>query len=602
MEEALTFTRVIENINYVYGERLVKFLLLLVLLETVALIVISKKRIQWIKYFKIIVLVIATFIGITFLSRARIQDSYSKIGLNDTTCAFKEVYDDHGQKNMSWADYLIYGQHYADKYGTDYIDDGNLDLSVICEESGLRDFSQIVACFVIFSVGFIIARCKLNGKNEIFAASLAPIVGAAVIVAMTILFIVFRIPYHWSTVGIFLVALTAFFIWYSIRNRLSIKKGTVTSTLIGLVLIVLSTLMKFYKLAGDARWQQLYAVDLVEHKHLMEEFYQVATYGFLGTGLHAFGNLFGNDMLYAYFLLIGLSAILMLFLGTLILVERDDNRRIVFLFLGLGTFFLLTNFDYLFYLSWILSNCSVGVCILAIVALTYLNLKKETDVTLLIALLSMVVITTRIEGVCYVALLMSVPFNREGALKKVNFAVGFEIVVWQIVQFILTTGVGQDGWTPVKGIGLLLVGIIVMAEPYLLKIKLVDGLVKYYRIAYVVILLCVIGIGFIYDPTMASDNFTVFLSHFTVSKNSNSLALWAFLLLLLPLAVRNCVREKDNLLIVVLCYILMVFGISIFRTGNPLHTGTGDSFRRVLCQIMPLAMWLVTYYAGKNDE
>ena len=44
MEETLTLTRVIENINYVYGQKLTIALFIFVLLEIVALIIISRKK------------------------------------------------------------------------------------------------------------------------------------------------------------------------------------------------------------------------------------------------------------------------------------------------------------------------------------------------------------------------------------------------------------------------------------------------------------------------------------------------------------------------------------------------------------------------------
>lgn len=599
MEETLTLSRVIENINYVYGEKLVEAMLLLVLLETVALIVIYKKKPEWIKILKIGILVFSTLIGITLLSRSKIQEGYEKLRLNDTTCAFQEIYDAHGPDHMTWADTIIYEQHYYLTYGEKIEGYEDYDLSVVCDESLSRDFLQILACVIVFTLGFLITRAAFKGENELLAASLAAPVGAATLVVMTLLFIIFHIPYNGVSVGLFLLVTAALFIWYSLKTKLSVNKYTVIAETLGIMFVVTATFLKFYKLAGDARWQMLYARDLVTYHYLQEAFYQVATYGFLGTSLHAFGILLGGDMFYAYFTIIGISAIFIIIAANLVLVKDEKEKWLSFVFLGIGLFFLISNFDYLYYLEWLLSNCAVGVCILGIAVLTHLNLCKGKDVTLLISILSLVVITTRIEGVCYVVLLLSVPFVRKGSLKKTNIIVGCEIIIWQIIQFILTTGVGQDGWTPTTGIALVMAGAILIAEPFLNRIRFVEKVMKHYSFIYLILLLAIIIFGFLYDSNMASDNFTVFVSHFSVSKNSNSLAFWGFILVLLPLAVSNAIYERNSFLLIFGFYVLMVFGISIFRTGNPLHTGTSDSFRRVLSQIMPLAIWLVSDNAGK---
>lgn len=602
MEETLTLARVIENINYVYGEKLVKALLVFVLLEIVALLIAIKKKPEWIKYIKGTVLVIATVSSLILLSRSRIQESFKKIELNNTTCSFQGVYDDHGPDHLTWADEKIYEQHYMDTYNKASEGIWDCDLSVVCKETTTRYLFQIVACVIVFLVGFAITRCAFKGDRELLSAALGIPVGAAVVVTMTLSFIVLHIPYHWSTVTVALLLVLGGTIWISTRNGLRINRYSLIGAIAGIAVIVLSAFLKFYKLAGDARWQMLYAKDLVTYHHLMEEFYQVATYGFLGTSLHAFGIIFGGDMLYAYFTVIGISAVAIIVSVTAVLLEEKRGERWVYISLGLGILFLLINFDYLYYLRWVLSNCTIGVCLLAMVALLKLYLEKDYDVTLLIALLSFVVITTRIEGVCYVVLFLSIPFARTGLLKKINIIVGAEIIVWQLVQFVLTTGVGQDGWTPVTGVALSFAGALIIAEPFLIKIRFIERVMSHYKTIYVVLLLAIIGFGFAYDTAMATDNFAIFLSHFTTSKNSNSFVLWNFILLMFPLAVADSRQEENSCLIFVICYILMVFGISIFRTGNPLHTGTSDSFRRVLYQIMPLAVWLVSYHAGKCKE
>lgn len=601
MEETLTLSRVIENINYVYGEKLVKALLLFVLLEIVALVFISKKKPEWMKYWKLVVLAVATVTSLLFLSRSRIQEGYSKIELNDTSCAFKEVYDEHGVDHRTRVDGLIYDWHYMQKYGAVMDSHEDMDESVICEESVSRYFMQFLACSIVFLVGTLVSRCVFKEKKEFLSSALAVPIGMSVFVVATLFLIIFNVPYTWVSMAIILLFIAIIGIYYSVKNKITINKYTVICTAIWLAIIALSTVLKFYRLAGDARWQVLYARDLAAYHHLQEPFFSVTTYGFLGISLHAFSTLFGCDMLYAYFLVTGISAIAIIFATTRELLD-DKSQKLTYVFMSIGALFLITNFDYLYYLEWILSNCGVGVCLLAVTALTYLYLEKNIESTLLIALLSFVVITTRIEGVCYAVLLLSIPFIREGLLKKTNIIIGTEIIAWQIVQFFLSDGVGQDGWTRTTGVALSLVGAILIAEPYLVKIKLIEKIMKHYWIVYTVLLLCVITFGLAYDKVMTMDNFNIFLSHFTVSKNSNSLALWGFILGILPLAVMGGVKEKNAMLSVFMLYILMVFGISIFRTGNPLHTGTSDSFRRVLSQIMPLAVWLTCLYAGKNNE
>ena len=600
MEETLTLARVIENINYVYGEKLVKALFLFVLLEIVALVFITKKKPEWIKYLKLIVLGIATVTSLVMLSRSKVQEGFSKLELNNTTCAFKEIYDNHGPDHMTWADEIIYEQHYSMAYGVKSDSNKEYNLAVICEESISRNVLQTIACVVPMLIGFFIARCVIKKEHIILRAALSVPIGASVLVAITLFLIVFHIPYCWSTVLLLIALVLGAIIWCSYKNKLPIEKQEIVVLGVFILLAVLATQLKFYRLAGDARWQMLYARDLVTHHYLMEEFFQVATYGFLGTSLHAFGILLGGDMLYSYFLLIGLSAIAIIVSTTYVLSKDQSEKIVVYAFMLIGIVFLVTNFDYLYYTEWILSNGAVGVCILSIVALSYLHIEKGTDVTLMIALLSFAVITTRIEGVCYVVLLLSVPFKRVGELKKTNIIVGCEIIIWQIVQFVLSTGVGQDGWTKSTGVALSLVGIILMIEPYLINFKIIEKIMLHYKIVYGVLFVFILFLGFVHDETMTLDNFVVFLSHFTVSKNSNSFALWGFILVLLPIAIRGALQEKDSILLVPIFYILLVLGISLFRTGNPLHTGTSDSFRRVLCQVMPLTVWLVTYYAGKS--
>ena len=601
MEETLTLARVIENINYVYGEKLVKALFLFVLLEIVALVFITKKKPEWMKYLKMVVLCVATMFSLMMLFRSRIQEGYRKIELNDTTCAFQEVYDAHGEEHRTMVDTQIYDWHYSEKYDEMPDTYEQFDLTVACTESAGRNFIQMLACSVIFLMGFFAVRCALGGRYENLSFALAAPFGASILVAITLLLIVLNIPYNRVSIFIFIALIIGLVAWITVKKQLSIKKTSVIYIITGLATIVASTILKFYRLAGDARWQVLYARDLAHYHHLQEPFFSVTTYGFFGISLHAFGTLFNVDMLYAYFLLIGLSAIATVIAVTSILLE-GKRKMMTYPFLGMGILLLITNFDYLYYLEWILSNCAVGVCLLAIMALTYLNIKKGTEVTSLIALFSFVVITTRIEGVCYVVLLLSIPFVRTGSLKKVNVIVGGEVIGWQVVQAFLSTGVGQDGWTPLKGVALSMAGLLLILEPYIIKVDLFKKIMKHYNVVYAILLICIIGLGLAYDRTMAIDNIIIFLSHFTVSKNSNSLAFWSFVVLLFPLAIYYGNKEKDNCMTAFILYILMAFGISIFRTGNPLHTGTSDSFRRILYQIMPLALWTVTYYAGGDSE
>lgn len=613
MEETLTFARVIENINYVYGEKLVKAILLFFVIEVFVYTFLLCKKPDMIKKFRIVIFSIAIAISAILAWRAHPYVAYDKFQCSDTICSAKYILNQKDYDKFNWADSNIYRYHYYKQHpdelsGEDFetkFGSGKshleLDESVLCEDKGIDYAKQSLACFLIYAVGFFLVKCVLLDKNKLFAGFLAVPIGASVIVALTVSFLIFHIKYSFVSFfcGLLLVSLGIYL--FLKHKHVRWDRSVTVTLLIALIVIVLATYVRFYQFSGDSRWQLIFAMNLLDEGLFSKwSFAQATTFGFFGISLHALALLFGTDYLYAYYLIMGLAGVGIFLSSAYLFSDEFEKKKTVFLYL-VGLVILLFNFDFEYYSFSVLSNASMGVCMLAIVVLTLFEIKYKKNVSLLLALISFVLLTTRIEGVCYVVLFMGIPFEREMGLKQATIISGVEIIIWQIAQFFYSDGSGVDGWTPTMGVALMFVGLLLIAEPYLVKFELFRKIGRYYKVMYIVGLLAIICFGFYYDMIMASDNFVVFLSHIAVSKYSNSLSIWVFLLYLLPFAIVSSLKEENSILIIIFAYFLMVFGISIFRTGNPLNTEISDSFRRIICQMMFMAVWLILYYAGDYE-
>lgn len=82
----------------------------------------------------------------------------------------------------------------------------------------------------------------------------------------------------------------------------------------------------------------------------------------------------------------------------------------------------------------------------------------------------------------------------------------------------------------------------------------------------------------------------------------NSGGFWTLILLLCPIIMSTKSRLAQYSVTIIGGFLLLIYFVCLFRPDVPLHYGYFDSARRTIVHIMPIAVWLLAYIAGIENE
>lgn len=489
--------------------------------------------------------------------------------------------------------------------------------AILGEKIGNQPFKslkQVVALFALVIVGLLIVLPLWGKDYPILAFSLCFPIGVASWCICGLLFMVFSIPYNLYTMWGCLAILTGGWIFKNWRVCLKLNWQLLLNfMLIAVGIIVLLVYSKICFMTSDSIGKCVMGYRLAQFGSIRDILGDVAPYGILEAMVISIGYMVNCDLLYSFYPLMALSGISVMCVGThyINIRKNSKDRYMSKVILGGGVIFLLTNYDFLLSIFYVMSHGSIAVYML--ISIVFIIMKRQFSIPgfeYILMLAGTMILITRVEGAIYVLFVLVAALGIENQylkMKKVNIVMSLIIIMWNCFQIFVTGTNGDPAfWTPEKGV-LLIVGAIATLTGTLIIDK-EWGIMQYLKSHYFSLLILAIGIGVIvaafFNRDMASINLSMYASHFSNSaqNNTNAAALWTFVLLLCPIVVIKGREVGKYAITYVGGYLIFVYFISLFRTGLPIHLGYTDSSRRMLVHIMPTAIWLLANCIENDND
>lgn len=591
------YGRIIE----VYGRATIFSLLLFVLIEIVAFLYIWKNRKYEIVVVKRIVIVSGFLLSIILFFAAMHNSDYHKVFTRGSVCSLEKTFDelkDGSSDELCEAMRLVYQEHYLKKYGEPMDGSEGYDETVMCDDSLVHSCRQTLLCLFVVLFGYAFSRATLKINESFLPLCLAAPMGVGIVV---IIFILNLLVGFQLTRATLIVISTLMAVLLLACNHLRIKKIS-RYDIVSVILIALfsvgATIIKWFKFAGDCQIQLNNAVLYLKEGGLGTQFTEASTFGFLGTALHSVALLIGEDYFYSIYIVVSISVLGLMWISLKEFMGNEVRSFDAILIILPSLITLLLNFDYECYNIWILSNSSIAVYLCIIVICTFLAEIKDMDTSWIIVVASFSVIITRVEGVCYVLLFLLIPLCRVANLKKANILVGVEIIIWELAQALHYSGsIGGESWDIKKGLAFSTAALLLVLWQFVSEkdIIIVKWINHYYYLFYIIGLVGIILYAFCSDMGFSIETSKVFLSHLMVSRYSNSLGYFSFMIMLSPLLFINKSENLKQGLTFIIGYFLLVFGVALFRVNNPFHIQISDSLRRMIFQGMPFTTWVMVY-------
>lgn len=469
----------------------------------------------------------------------------------------------------------------------------------VCSKSyGVSCLYQIVLLMVFFSLGWIMCQLCMKEKRA-FIGFLSYPIGLCIASMIGLLYHIVGVPIDRLSLIIGYFVFMGIAICLKKRKQIEFEiKEIFVQWIIALVVSVTSVFFSLFYMSPDGVVKTFVGFELAENGLTRAEFLYKVEHGIVEPIINCIGWKFSVDFVYGMYILMTICCIgiLLTFIG-----QSAKNKRIGVLFSAIGAILLITNHDVLFCGTYILSNSLMACFVLALVILL-IRLLEGDNLEWIIAFLSMAIITIRIEASCYICLLMALfcgieEFRQKH--RKIVFIVGMEMILWQVYMLLFAP---RDlmFWNPGRGIIVIGISVITMLIPYFLNsdVKIVGWIcANYYELSIIVFVFLGMAMFFMI-PNTYFDVAQVFLAHFASAPESNSLALWGFVLLMLPIILGDKRNMPRLLVAFVFDYLMATFFIYACRTNNPIHLGMNDSCRRTIMQIMPTAMFVIAYVIG----
>ena len=490
-------------------------------------------------------------------------------------------------------------------YQNNYLPEKYIDMhgyECLSELRGEKNFYQLIVLVVMFLSGYLFCKVIFGERYDFLAAFMAVPVSTAVYCTLTIIAILIGIPINTIYTSLCVIAMIGISIYFLVQKKevFDLRHFIICLT-VATAVIFFFVYSKLWILATDGYAKTFYGVMLSSYSLDKQEILSFMPFGMFDPIINNIGWNFHVDFLYALYpiwRICGIGVITYLYFS---FVERTKYNVALYI---VAIFFFITNIDILFNTFFVLSNGMVGcMTLLLIVAVLFkIKLGKKTDV--IIYSMVMGIITTRVEGTCYVCLLMALfcgMVSYRENLKKINFLVSLEMIFWQ-GGLMLFSEENSIFWNQKKGVMLIGAAIALMALPYIMgtTASLVNFIRKYYYVISIILLFTVCIVLLMWGPEMAYPTAQIFAKHFATSYVSNSGAFWSFVVFTIPLIQTRKSETAKLILAIIIDYLLLTYMIFCFRTGVPIHTCENDSCRRVIQQIMPIVLLATLYISSEK--
>ncbi len=508
------------------------------------------------------------------------------------------------------------GQQYSSLRAKDYETDEMVSLlSNIKMAEPYKKLKQIFVMSLLFVVGLLIALPIWGEKYPALAVCLSLPISAASLCLGGMVMMAFHIPYNLYSIAFCSILLVG--IWsFKERNVYQRLGWSVISNyiLIALGIIIALTYAEICFTTHDSIVKGCMGYRLAKFGSLNDILYYAAPYGMLEPMVLAVGYMARCDFLYTFYPLMIISGLGLMCAGLYYISNKKNSRLSIMVLFG-GIVLLLSNYDFLLSTFYAMAHGPIAVYMLILTM--FMIMKKQMNVrgfeyaTVLSA--SMIALT-RVEGAVYVLFILIASLGLENEylkLKRVIVMIASITIMWNSYQMVY---IGQSEstlfWTPTRGY--LLSGASIIAVIFMVcyhqSWRFVENIKKNFYQLLIMIMVGGTGAAILMERSMASVNMPTYLAHFSnnIENDTNSASLWIFVFLLFPVALSAGTRTSKYAVTTVCGYLMLIYVICLFRYEGddpmPLRRYFGDSARRTIVQIMPTAVWLISYCMSSVEQ
>lgn len=530
-------------------------------------------------------------------------------------------WEDTGNIRMrAWGDKYIFCseelfERVADSTNEDAFYTGSSpDMYELAENIPYQEMKQVVVMLLLLLIGCAISLPIWGEKYPYLSYFLSLPVGAGVWCMCGMVFLILNIPYNLFSMLGCIVLLGG--VW--LFTKRAVIKSLDWQSFLNFIIpaVVVAVFLAYYKVcstSSDSLMKCAYGYRLAHFGTLRGILEEAAPYGMLEPFIMSIGFLVNCDMLYVFYPLMGICGIGIMVSGLRYINDNKDNYMSSAI-LGVGILFLFTNFDFVFSVVVMLAQGPTAVYTLILIM--FIVMKKRIDISgfeCITLIAAAMIVLTRVEGAVYVLFFLAVSLGIESGILKMrwlNIGVAGIILVWNVFQMFEIGSKGEAMfWTPERGIALIAGGVLLLLLTWFMSRPW--ALVSFVKKYYFLLITCAVCMGTVvvaalWTREIASINLPFFLSHFSnnerMNDRINSGGFWTLILLLCPIIMSTKSRLAQYSVTIIGGFLLLIYFVCLFRPDVPLHYGYFDSARRTIVHIMPIAVWLLAYIAGIENE
>lgn len=455
---------------------------------------------------------------------------------------------------------------------------------------------QVLFLLFVFLFGWMICYVA-SDKNNLLNCFMAYPVGIAFASSLGLFFFLTGIPINKLTIIIAVMLLFLSLATLMKKKNITLNRNVMVKTfLFALLIACFAVWSKIYYISPDSIIKTFGGVQFAVEKLSRAQAIKEVEYGLVEPLIHCLGWNFSIDFVYGMYIIMPISCAGILF--SLLFQKKKEmgTKNDMGFFIGfIGIIVLMTNSDFLKVGIWILSNGMMACFYLILLVALKLSVSDRGNYLNVISFVSMAMIISRIEASVYICLLFILICGIEGYNKirvKYSVVVAAEIMVWQVYLLIYAPR-GMEYWTPLRSIITITGSLAVLIAPYVVMTinKNCLWLYNHFFVLSVLFFVLLASALFVIGPKTTFQTASVFLGHFATSIESNSVAIWGYITLMMPLLLVKKDKFIDFLAAFVLNYLILTFVIFTFRKGNMIHEEISDSCRRMIVQIMPTCIF-----------
>ena len=468
---------------------------------------------------------------------------------------------------------------------------------------------QFVSISILWLLGFLTCFALLDNIGGWMISMIALPVGVVIWTLTGLFLVIVRLPYNLISQGLCLVC---YLVIVLRMNHFKIDISIIKKISIPVMLLLMATI--YYTDLGnsvtstDSLWKIRYGLMLAIDNAPDRLFTDVAIYGFCEPFVHSLGYMLGGDYIYTIYPMFFLTALGIITGGlykickNILRSNKYEYKFMYCLFICVIAIALLVkNFDFRYAKYYAMSHIIVSVFFLLLsLYVIFFDSEEFNGYHYVFYISALAIIITRSEGVLYVLFYLSIMlgFIRSKLFSRLCLTVSVSCIVWVIIQLMMYNGNDGGGYffSPQKSTILIIGSLIMIAYTWIINSRLLNFITKKnYCVLYLGCLIVMTAIMVIAKLEMAIVNIGVYLGHLSnyIDTADNAGFLWGFVLMALSwMFIIN--TTKSNLTAgIIIGYLCLVYLIFLFRNELPMHSGIGDSARRLIVHIMPSAIFLV---------